>query len=147
MSDTGGYHINPETGRPNLCRAKIKCRFKDQTHYETKAEAKKAAESDLSEEFKAHILKSRGEAKAKREKAKAEKLEAARLRGKRIREEKRKKAEEEENSWNATIAFAKYLEEEEERRLEEEERERERELHREMRRKRETQRQDDFFDY
>lgn len=38
------YHVNPETGRPNICRAEIKCKFQEEgappiPHFDTKAEA------------------------------------------------------------------------------------------------------------
>lgn len=44
------YHINPETGNPNVCTAKVKCKFTSEDgvvppHYETQSEAKKAAEA------------------------------------------------------------------------------------------------------
>lgn len=49
------YHINPETGRANICRAKIKCNFAvngvEPTHYQTKEEAVKSAEKGLDKEY------------------------------------------------------------------------------------------------
>jgi hypothetical protein len=44
------YHINPETGNPNVCAAKVKCKLTSESgvappHYETQSEAKKAAEA------------------------------------------------------------------------------------------------------
>jgi hypothetical protein len=44
------YHINPQTGNPNVCTAKVKCKFTSEdgvipAHYETQAEAEKAAEA------------------------------------------------------------------------------------------------------
>lgn len=49
------YHINPETGRANICRAKIKCDFTvnevEPPHYNSKDEAKKGAEKSLQEEY------------------------------------------------------------------------------------------------
>jgi hypothetical protein len=39
------YHINPETGKPGICRAEIKCRFGAKAeHYATKEEARGAFE-------------------------------------------------------------------------------------------------------
>lgn len=34
------YHINPETLRPNLCKAQIQCQFKGSRHFDTKEEAR-----------------------------------------------------------------------------------------------------------
>ena len=44
------YHINPETGNPNVCAAKVKCKLAGSDgvvppHYETKEAAIKAAEA------------------------------------------------------------------------------------------------------
>lgn len=44
------YHINPETGNPNVCTAKVKCKLAGSDgvvppHYETKEAAIKAAEA------------------------------------------------------------------------------------------------------
>lgn len=48
------YHVNPETGRPNICRAKIRCDFavdgQEPPHFESKADAKAYGESLLKEE-------------------------------------------------------------------------------------------------
>lgn len=48
------YHVNPETGRPNICRAKIRCDFavdgQEPPHFESKADAKVYAEKILKEE-------------------------------------------------------------------------------------------------
>jgi hypothetical protein len=46
------YHINPETGRPNICRASIRdCRFGSSSqHFETKQDATAFSEKALSEE-------------------------------------------------------------------------------------------------
>jgi len=51
MSDVK-YHINPETGNANQCKAMYKCRFNmsDAEHYETKEEAIKGAEISLASE-------------------------------------------------------------------------------------------------
>lgn len=47
------YHINPETGRPNICRASIReCRYGPSSqHFESKQEATSFAEKSLTEEF------------------------------------------------------------------------------------------------
>lgn len=49
------YHVNPESGRPNICRAKIRCDFavdgQEPPHFETKAEAKSYAEEKMTEEY------------------------------------------------------------------------------------------------
>jgi hypothetical protein len=55
------YHINPQTGNPNVCTAKVKCKFTSEDgvippHYETQSEAEKAAEAQS---------KKRGQAKPK----------------------------------------------------------------------------------
>lgn len=44
------YHINPETGKPGVCRAKIKCRFNvlDEEHYSSKEDAARAYEKQQS---------------------------------------------------------------------------------------------------
>jgi hypothetical protein len=49
------YHINPETGNPGLCSAKVKCPFGgDDVHYFSKEAAQKAfEESTKSEALKA----------------------------------------------------------------------------------------------
>lgn len=48
------YHINPETGRVNICRAKVQCDFAvdgvEPPHFDNKADAKAGAEEMLSEE-------------------------------------------------------------------------------------------------
>lgn len=51
MSDVR-YHINPQTGNVNQCKAFYSCRFKmsEAEHYETKEEAKKGAEISLASE-------------------------------------------------------------------------------------------------
>lgn len=46
------YHISPETGRPNICKAEYKCRLKDENglssaHFESKDEARAFAEQSL----------------------------------------------------------------------------------------------------
>jgi len=45
------YHVNPETGNPNICRAKIRCDFavdgQEPPHFDTKEAAKKHAESEM----------------------------------------------------------------------------------------------------
>lgn len=40
------FHINPETGNANICRAKTpeSCRYADQTHCDSKPEAQGAKE-------------------------------------------------------------------------------------------------------
>lgn len=49
------YHVNPESGRPNICRAQIRCDFavdgQEPPHFETKAEAKVYAEEKMTEEY------------------------------------------------------------------------------------------------
>lgn len=47
------YHINPETGRPNICRASIReCRYgASSDHFETKHDAQQHAEKQMSEAF------------------------------------------------------------------------------------------------
>lgn len=49
------YHVNPETGRANICRAEIKCDFSvdgiEPPHYKTKDEAKKGAEKNFEKEY------------------------------------------------------------------------------------------------
>lgn len=51
MSDIR-YHINPETGNVNQCKANYNCRFRmsDSEHYKTKEDAKKGAEISLASE-------------------------------------------------------------------------------------------------
>lgn len=48
------YHVNPESGRPNICRAKIRCDFavdgQEPPHFESKADAKAYGETLLKEE-------------------------------------------------------------------------------------------------
>lgn len=48
------YHINPETGRPNLCSAKFQCRFavggQEPEHYDSKDEARAAFEGQMGSE-------------------------------------------------------------------------------------------------
>lgn len=42
------FHVNPETGNPNICKATKKCRFGDDAdHYESKKEARDAYESSM----------------------------------------------------------------------------------------------------
>lgn len=41
------YHINPETGRTNICRAKTKCRYKNTIHATTKEETKQLYEQSM----------------------------------------------------------------------------------------------------
>ena len=52
------YHINPATGRPNLCRAKIKCDFDKgpEEHFDTKAEAKMYVEKHYNREKSDDLL-------------------------------------------------------------------------------------------
>lgn len=49
------YHVNPETNRPNICRAKIRCDFavdgQEPPHFDNKADAKVYAEKNLTEEY------------------------------------------------------------------------------------------------
>lgn len=47
------YHINPETGRPNICRASIReCRYGSSSeHFDTKAAAQQNSEKRMSETF------------------------------------------------------------------------------------------------
>lgn len=49
------YHVNPETGRANICSAKIKCDFAvdgvEPQHYASKDDAKAGYEKDASQEF------------------------------------------------------------------------------------------------
>lgn len=49
------YHVNPETGRVNICRAKIRCDFTiDNTeppHFYKKEEAQKSAENMLEQKY------------------------------------------------------------------------------------------------
>jgi len=49
------YHVNPETGRANICNAKFKCDFAidgvEPPHYATKDEAKAGYEKEASQEF------------------------------------------------------------------------------------------------
>lgn len=48
------YHVNPETNRPNICNAKIRCDFavdgQEPPHFDNKADAKAYAEKSLTEE-------------------------------------------------------------------------------------------------
>lgn len=45
------YHINPGTGRPNICRAKIQCEFgPDAPHFESKKEAREYYEAHKKDE-------------------------------------------------------------------------------------------------
>jgi hypothetical protein len=46
------YHINPNTGNPNICTGKVKCKFTSEEgveppHYETKIEAQKPTEKQI----------------------------------------------------------------------------------------------------
>lgn len=45
------FHINPQTGNANICRAKTpeSCRFADQVHYDSRAEAQAAYEKSQAE--------------------------------------------------------------------------------------------------
>lgn len=45
------YHINPETGRANICRAEYNCKFGNVKHYDSKEEAVKGAELQLEAEY------------------------------------------------------------------------------------------------
>lgn len=46
------YHINPDTGRPNLCRASIReCRYGSTEHFDSKQEAQTHSENQLTKEF------------------------------------------------------------------------------------------------
>lgn len=48
------YHVNPETNRPNICRATIRCDFavdgQEPPHFDNKDDAKAYAEKNLTEE-------------------------------------------------------------------------------------------------
>ena len=45
------YHVNPDTGRPNICRAKIKCDFGENTpHFSSKEAAREGYEKQMAEE-------------------------------------------------------------------------------------------------
>lgn len=44
------YHINPETGRANICRAEYNCKFGNVKHYDSKEAAIKGAEFQLEAE-------------------------------------------------------------------------------------------------
>lgn len=60
------YHINPETGRPNVCNAKTQCRFavdgKEPEHYASKDEARKGYElSQVNETIPESLTKGAGE--------------------------------------------------------------------------------------
>lgn len=48
---TDRFHINPETGNANICRAKTpeRCHFADQVHYDSRAEAQAAYEESQAE--------------------------------------------------------------------------------------------------
>jgi hypothetical protein len=61
------YHINPETGRPNQCHAKIQCRFGGESdHYDSKEEARAGYEKNMKDETVSKGLKkSSGESKEK----------------------------------------------------------------------------------
>lgn len=48
---TTKYHINPETGNANICRAQYKCKFGNVKHYESKEEAIKGQELQLEAEY------------------------------------------------------------------------------------------------
>lgn len=56
MSSGARYHVNQMTGRPNICRAKTACPFKDEQgnpapHFDTKAEAQAHAEAELEQQY------------------------------------------------------------------------------------------------
>jgi len=54
------YHLNPETGNPNLCRAKVKCRFGGESlHYSSMEEARAAFEDLSSKSYISGISKAR----------------------------------------------------------------------------------------
>lgn len=44
------YHVNPETGNPNICRAKVEssCLYRDEPHYDSKEEARAGYEAKAS---------------------------------------------------------------------------------------------------
>lgn len=45
------YHINPETGRANICRAEYNCKFGNVKHYDSKEGALKGVELQLEAEY------------------------------------------------------------------------------------------------
>lgn len=51
MAKSVRYHINPETQKPNQCKAKVKCKYaidsQEPHHFETKQEAQKHVEKEL----------------------------------------------------------------------------------------------------
>lgn len=50
------YHVNPQTGNPNICRAKKKCPYGGPaSHYPTKEEARAAFESEMGLSNMAHL--------------------------------------------------------------------------------------------
>lgn len=54
------YHINPETGRPNICSANVKCRFGENvSHYDTKDMAKRASIEILAQQHDITMSKQR----------------------------------------------------------------------------------------
>lgn len=74
------YHINPESQRPNICRAKIRCDFavdgQEPPHFGTKQEARKYVEEELTTEYGATSSVSKAE-KTEVAKPKAKKLTKA----------------------------------------------------------------------
>jgi hypothetical protein len=52
------YHINPETGRPNQCTAKVRCRFgTDTQHFDSKEEARAGYEKQMQNQTVSGSLK------------------------------------------------------------------------------------------
>jgi len=58
------YHVNPESGRPNICKAKIKCDFavdgQEPPHFNNKEEARNYAEKSMQQQYgeTSRVLKS-----------------------------------------------------------------------------------------
>lgn len=52
------YHINPETGRPNQCTAKVQCRFGSETqHFDSKEAARAGYEKQMKDQTVSESLK------------------------------------------------------------------------------------------
>ena len=61
------YHINPETGRPNQCTAKVQCRFgSDTQHFDSKEAARSGYEKQMEGQTVSGGLKKTSEAPAKK---------------------------------------------------------------------------------
>jgi hypothetical protein len=61
------YHINPETGRPNQCTAKVKCRFgADTQHFDSKEAARAGYEKQMEGQAVSGSLKKTSETPAKK---------------------------------------------------------------------------------